>query len=60
MLGELSSEERQMLEEENAHLYKELMSNQEEVRQITRQVSGEGRMSELKIVVRTLFCQNII
>lgn len=56
MLGELSSEERQMLEEENAHLYKELMSNQEEVRQITRQVSGEGRMSELKIVVRTLFC----
>lgn len=39
MLEELSTEERQMLEEENAHLYKELQSNHEEVRQITRQVT---------------------
>ena len=38
MLEELSVEERQMLEEENVHLYKELQSNHEEVRQITRQV----------------------
>lgn len=55
MLGELSSEERQMLEEENAHLYKELMSNQEEVRQITRQVSGEGRMSEFKAAALEIY-----
>ncbi|XP_042869499.1 syntaxin-18-like [Penaeus japonicus] len=47
MLGELSSEERQMLEEENAHLYKELMSNQEEVRQITRQVVELGQMQNM-------------
>lgn len=38
MLGELSAEERQMLEEENDHLYKELQSTHEEVRQITKQV----------------------
>lgn len=41
MLGELSPEERQMLEEENDHLYKELQSNHEEVRQITKQVGWE-------------------
>ena len=40
MLGGLSGEERQLLEEENIHLYKELMSNQEEVKQITRQVKS--------------------
>lgn len=38
LLDELSGEERQLLEQENDHLYKELMSNREEVRQITRQV----------------------
>ena len=42
MLEELSADERQMLEEENTHLYKELQSNHEEVRQITRQV-GLGK-----------------
>ncbi|XP_071532317.1 syntaxin-18 isoform X2 [Panulirus ornatus] len=47
VLGELSAEERQMLEEENAHLYKELMSNQEEVRQITRQVVELGQMQDI-------------
>ncbi|XP_042215532.1 syntaxin-18-like isoform X1 [Homarus americanus] len=47
MHGELSAEERQMLEKENAHLYKELMSNQEEVRQITRQVVELGQMQDL-------------
>lgn len=46
MLGSLSSEERQILEEENLHLYKELMSNQEEVRQITRQVVELGQMQD--------------
>ncbi|KAK7051135.1 Syntaxin-18, partial [Halocaridina rubra] len=46
VLGELSSEERQMLEEENLHLYKELMSNQEEVKQITRQVVELGQMQD--------------
>lgn len=40
LLDELSGEERQLLEQENDHLYKELMSNREEVRQITRQVRG--------------------
>lgn len=46
MLGELSTEERQMLEEENLHLYKDLMSNQEEVRQITKQVVELGQMQD--------------
>lgn len=41
-LGELSPEDRQMLEKENDHLYKELQSNHEEVRQITRQVRHQG------------------
>ncbi|MPC12845.1 Syntaxin-18 [Portunus trituberculatus] len=47
MLEELSAEERQMLEEENTHLYKELQSNHEEVRQITRQVVELGQMQDL-------------
>ncbi|XP_050737345.1 syntaxin-18-like isoform X2 [Eriocheir sinensis] len=47
MLGELSPEERQMLEEENDHLYKELQSNHEEVRQITKQVVELGQMQDL-------------
>ncbi|CAL4100074.1 unnamed protein product [Meganyctiphanes norvegica] len=47
ILGEISSEERQMLEEENRHLYQELMSNQEEVKQITRQVVELSQMQDL-------------
>jgi len=47
MLGEISSDERQMLEEENRHLYQELMSNQEEVKQITRQVVELSQMQDL-------------
>ena len=38
LLEEISDEERQLLEQENSHLYQELQSNQDEVRQITRQV----------------------
>ncbi|KAK3855365.1 hypothetical protein Pcinc_038227 [Petrolisthes cinctipes] len=47
MLDEISGEERQMLEEENDHLYKELMSNREEVRQITRQVVELGHWQDV-------------
>lgn len=47
LLGEISSEERQMLEEENQHLYQELMSNQEEVKTITRQVVELSQMQDL-------------
>ncbi|XP_053636256.1 syntaxin-18 isoform X2 [Cherax quadricarinatus] len=47
MNGELSAEEKQMLEEENTRLYKDLMSNHEEVHQITRQVVELGQMQDL-------------
>ncbi|KAK4320528.1 hypothetical protein Pmani_007686 [Petrolisthes manimaculis] len=47
MLDEISEEDKQMLEEENDHLYKELMSNREEVRQITRQVVELGHWQDV-------------
>ncbi|XP_076037757.1 syntaxin 18 isoform X2 [Oratosquilla oratoria] len=47
LLNDLSVEERQMLEEENTHIYQELQSNQEEVKQITRQVAELGQMQDL-------------
>lgn len=55
LLDELSGEERQLLEQENDHLYKELMSNREEVRQITRQVCGYGFCVCLKLDQGGLF-----
>lgn len=37
-LQTLNEEDRKLLEAENKHLYNELMSNHEEVKNITRQV----------------------